>query len=57
MEYVELNYKLYSAATPDDFTIRDLWHLTQVEAPAAWDTLTGSKAVTVCVVDTGVDFE
>src|SRR6266496_1047759 len=33
----------------------DLWALTKIGAPAAWDSATGSGVV-VAVVDTGVDY-
>jgi subtilisin family serine protease len=30
--------------------------MTKISAPAAWDTLTGSAAVKVAVIDTGIDY-
>lgn len=61
VEYAELNGKLYAADfVPNDplFALGNLWHLTQMHAPEAWSTSTGdaTKAIKVCVVDTGVDY-
>ena len=60
VEYAELDPVLYASATPNDpdFNVTGrLWHLPQISAPAAWDSHTGSRAVRVCVVDSGVNFE
>lgn len=34
----------------------ELWGLTQIQAPQAWDSTTGNADVLVAVVDTGVDY-
>jgi subtilisin family serine protease len=52
--YAEPNYIRKLAATPNDARWGELWGLRTIAAPAAWDTTTGSDAVAVAVVDTGV---
>jgi serine protease len=42
---------------PNDPDYNLLWGLDQIQAPAAWDLHTGSGAIVVAVVDTGVDLE
>jgi thermitase len=42
-------------ATPNDPDYPSAWHLTQISAPSAWDTTTGSPKVTVAVIDSGAD--
>ncbi len=54
VEYAEPNWTYHALATPDDPRLRDLWGLERISAPAAWDVTTGSSAVTVAVVDTGI---
>ncbi len=46
--------RAFSAREPTDPLYPAQSHLTQVHAPAAWDTSTGSTAVRIAVVDTGV---
>jgi hypothetical protein len=46
--------KARSAAEPTDPLFPAQSHLTQVHAPAAWDTSRGSAAVRIAVIDTGV---
>src|SRR5262249_16105786 len=43
---------------PNDpkYTNGSLWGLDKIQAPAAWNTTTGSTAVVVAVIDTGVDY-
>ena len=45
----------HPALTPDDTYYWLQWNLTQVNAPQAWDTTTGSPEVWVAVLDTGLD--
>ena len=55
--YAEPNYLLYTDATPNDprFVSGELYGLTKIAAPAAWDTTTGSPSVVVGVIDEGID--
>lgn len=57
--YAEPNYVYRASALPDDTYFGRLWGLHQdsdvdIDAPEAWEVTTGSPAVTVAVVDTGV---
>jgi subtilisin family serine protease len=72
VRYVEPNYYVHSTDTiPNDTRFSELWGLrntgqtiqgqpgsvgADVKAPQAWDITTGSSAVTIADVDTGVDF-
>lgn len=54
-EFAELDYIANVVLTPNDpYYAGYEWHLPKVSAPTAWDTTTGSAAVTVAVVDSGV---
>jgi subtilisin family serine protease len=44
-----------SATTPNDPRFASQWGLSRIGCPDAWDLTTGSAAVVVAVVDTGVD--
>jgi serine protease len=48
------NYLFYSTRSPNDSRYRDQWYLPGINVPAAWDRTTGSSAVTVAVIDTGI---
>lgn len=54
--YAVLDHVLRPDALPNDAKWSSQWGLKRVGAPAAWDTTTGSEAVTVCVIDSGVDY-
>jgi subtilisin family serine protease len=71
VEYAEPNYVLRVDATPNDPSFPSLWGLfntgfnpvggggvagKDIDAPAAWDITTGSRANVVAIVDTGVDY-
>lgn len=43
------------AFTPNDPLFQRQWYLRQIKADRAWDITTGSSAVTVAVLDSGVD--
>jgi len=53
--FVERDGNAHSAAIPNDTSFASQWHLTKMNAPAAWDISTGSTGVTVAMVDSGVD--
>jgi len=56
--YAEPNYLLYADVTnPNDprFVSNELYGLTKIGAPLAWDTTQGSASVVVGVIDEGID--
>ena len=56
--YAEPNYLLYADVTnPNDprFLSNELYGLTKIGAPLAWDTTQGSSSVVVGVIDEGID--
>ena len=53
--WAQPNFIWEVAVTPNDPRFVDQWGLRRIEAPAAWETTTGSSTVVVAVVDTGVD--
>ena len=53
--YAEPNYvRKLAAQIPNDARWSELWGVRKIAAPDAWDQTTGSDAVTVAVVDTGI---
>ena len=53
--YVEPDGLVRADATPNDTYWPQQWGPARVSAPAAWDVTTGSAAVTIAVLDSGVD--
>lgn len=53
-KFVEPDRIVGQAATTNDPSLASQWQLAKVNAPAAWDTSTGSN-VTIAIIDTGVD--
>ncbi len=56
VRFAQPNHLYRLAVTPNDSSWSQLWGMTKIDAPTAWDTTTGSSAVTVAVVDTGIDY-
>lgn len=53
--YVEPNFAwARPQAVPNDPSYSQQWGWTRINAPAAWDTTTGSNDIVVAVLDTGV---
>jgi subtilisin family serine protease len=52
--YAEPNFLYHATATPNDPRLSQLWGMARISAPSAWDITTGSAAVRVAVVDTGI---
>jgi hypothetical protein len=53
--HAELEQTYRIAAVPDDPGYGQQWALPAIGAPAAWDTRTDARSVTVAVIDSGVD--
>jgi serine protease len=57
VKYACPNYIRKACVTPTDPGYSYQWDWPKIEAPAAWDTTTGSANITVGVIDTGVDLQ
>jgi thermitase len=44
-----------AAVTPSDPNFPSQWHLPKIQAPDAWAVTTGSSAVTIAIIDSGID--
>jgi len=53
--YAEPDYLAHIIATPNDPLYPGQWGLTQINAPTAWDVVTGATDVVIAVVDAGLD--
>ena len=67
VELAEPNYRVTVALTPNDARFAELWGLhnigqtggtadADIDAPEAWDAVTGNPTPLVAVIDTGVDY-
>ena len=55
VRYVEPNYIVRPVDTiPNDPSYPDLWGMTRIHAPAAWDVAVGSPEIVVGIIDTGI---
>lgn len=57
IEYAEPNYIVHILATPSDTYFKYQWGLNTINAPLAWNKLTGSDSVVLGTIDTGVDYK
>ncbi len=57
VEYAEPNYIRHPILTPNDprFLSGELYGMTNIAAPQAWNTTTGSSNIVVGVIDVGID--
>ncbi|MGH7848280.1 MAG: S8 family serine peptidase, partial [Candidatus Binatia bacterium] len=55
IKYVERNYWAETMVIPNDPGFSHQWHLQKISAPAGWEITIGSPAVTVAIVDSGID--
>jgi subtilisin family serine protease len=53
--YAEPNYLRHLELTPNDPSFSQLYAMSLIGAPQAWDTTTGSKNIVVAVIDEGID--
>lgn len=56
VETVQPNFYYYLDATPNDTRFGELYGMTKISAPAAWDISTGSMNTIVAVIDTGIQY-
>lgn len=56
VEYAEPDFRAEALGTANDpfFVQGSQWHLSRIQAPAAWDLTTGAQGVVIAVVDSGV---
>jgi len=57
VRFAEYDYVASPYLTPDDPYWEQQAYLTNIQAPQAWDVITGSTDVVVAVVDSGVDVD
>ncbi len=55
VEYAEPDYIAHAIAVPNDPLFPQQWGLTKIQAPAAWDVVTGTQTVIIAAVDSGLD--
>ena len=55
IDVAALNHIVYAQEVPDDPDYGQQWALPRIDAPAAWDLVTGTRAVTIAIVDSGLD--
>ncbi len=56
VEVAEVERTVRIAFTPNDPYYSLQWNLPKIRAPQAWDRASGSSAVWIAIVDTGVDY-
>ena len=56
VEFAEANYIYHIMAEPNDPYFPQLWGMSKIEAPTAWDIATGSESIIVAVIDTGINY-
>lgn len=56
VETAQPNFIYHLAATPNDTSFGSLYGMQKISAPAAWDFSTGSEAVVVADIDTGIRY-
>ncbi len=55
IQFAEPDYLLAPTVIPNDPYYGQEYHLTKIAAPAAWDYSIGSSAVTIAILDSGID--
>ncbi len=55
VEFAEPDYIATAFLVPNDPGYANQWALPKIQAPQAWDLTTGSSAVRIAILDTGID--
>jgi thermitase len=53
--YAEPDFVAQALGSPDDPWFGNQWGMVRIRAPQAWDVTTGSPAISIAILDTGVD--
>lgn len=53
-QYVEPNWRVFLADTPNDPLYPQQWHLPKIQANTGWDMFKGNSTVIVALTDTGI---
>lgn len=56
VEIAQPNFYYHLLATPNDPNFGSMYGMAKISAPAAWDITTGSSAVVVADIDTGIKY-
>ncbi|HTK39038.1 MAG TPA: S8 family serine peptidase [Pyrinomonadaceae bacterium] len=56
VESIQPNFYYHLLTTPNDPQYGSLWGMAKISAPTAWDLTTGSAAVVVADIDTGIRY-
>lgn len=57
VDFAEPNYRMQSAAVPNDQFYSVLWGMQDINAESAWNTRTDSSSIIVGVIDSGVEYD
>ncbi|MEA2294342.1 MAG: thermitase, partial [Solirubrobacteraceae bacterium] len=58
VRYAQPDYVGHVAVVPDDaYYTAQQWNMAKIGMPAAWDVTTGSPAVKLAILDTGIDLD
>ena len=56
VQFAQPDYRVTIERTPDDPSVGSLWGLDAINAPEAWNTVTGTGRTIVAVIDSGVGY-
>ncbi|MCS6802809.1 MAG: S8 family serine peptidase [Dehalococcoidia bacterium] len=55
VRHIERDFPIYAQLEPNDNRYPEQWALPKIGAPVAWSIITGTAAITVAVIDSGID--
>jgi subtilisin family serine protease len=55
VQYAEPDYLAHIIAIPNDPEYSSQWGLAKINAPVAWDVVTGTTDVVIAIIDAGID--
>lgn len=55
--YAEPDFLAQADGSPDDPWFGNQWGMVKVQAPQAWEVITGSTSINIAILDTGVDLD